>query len=337
MTSVDSASLERGQRSTIRDVARHAGVSVATVSRALRGSATVRPETRNRVETAAKELRFTPSSLGRSLAEQRHAANGIVFPDLSGPYYAELVLGYENVAASLGQSVLILSTEGRDNADGLVLELAGRVDGLMLFGHTVDDAVVSEIVSRGVPTVLVARPPVRGADTVSTDNVAGMRELAIHLLERGYSRATFVGDPKKSPDVADRWTGLLDAFSNAGKPSPFNIATDGFKEEDGTAAAQILLAERETLPDVVVCANDEIALGLSAGLQESGLLVPTDIAVTGWDDVMAARFAGLTTVRQPMRELGEHAAALLDARIRGSQDEPHHDVLPTRIVVRKTS
>ena len=112
---------------TIRDVAQHAGVSIATVSRVLRGTATVAPQTRDRVTAAVDELRFTPSQLGRQLAERRHAANGIVFPDLSGPYFAEVVLGYEAVAAELGRSVLILSTHGREAAPA-----PGRADGRSL-------------------------------------------------------------------------------------------------------------------------------------------------------------------------------------------------------------
>ena len=126
-------------RSTIRDVAREAGVSIATVSRVMRDSSSVRPDTAERVRQVAHELEFVPSQLGRQLAERRHAANGIVFPDLSGPYYAEVVLGYEAVAAELGTSVLILSTHGRDDADRMVLEMAERCDGMVLLARTVGD------------------------------------------------------------------------------------------------------------------------------------------------------------------------------------------------------
>ncbi len=114
-----------------------ANVSIATVSRVLRGHETVTDSTREKVQRAVEELRFTPSRLGRSLAERRHAANGIVFPDLSGPYYAEVVLGYEAVASDLERSVVILSTHGRAAQRERVLDLAGRVDGMVLMGRTV--------------------------------------------------------------------------------------------------------------------------------------------------------------------------------------------------------
>ena len=119
---------------TIRDVAHRAGVSIATVSRALRDADSVTPETRARVTQAAADLEYVPSQLGRQLAQGRHAANGIVFPDLSGPYYAEVVLGYESVAAQLDRSVLILSTRGRRDAAALVTGLAARCDGLVVLG-----------------------------------------------------------------------------------------------------------------------------------------------------------------------------------------------------------
>ena len=159
-------------RPTIRDVAQHAGVSIATVSRALRDSGSVRKDTRARVLEAAEALQFTPSRLGRQLAERRHAANGIVFPDLSGPYYAEVVLGYEAVAAERERSVLILSTHGRQTAPAMVEDLATRCDGMVVMGRTVPDAVVERLVARGMPVVLLARPPIGEVDSVNADNRA---------------------------------------------------------------------------------------------------------------------------------------------------------------------
>jgi hypothetical protein len=130
-------------KATIYQVAQLAGVSIATVSRALRDSELVTPQTRERVQQAARELQFTPSRLGRSLAEGRHAANGIVFPELVGPYYAEVVLGYEVTAATFGSSTLILATRGRPDAAAAVRDLAARVDGLTVMGQSVGDDVVA--------------------------------------------------------------------------------------------------------------------------------------------------------------------------------------------------
>jgi LacI family transcriptional regulator len=316
---------------TIRDVAAHAGVSIATVSRVMRGTTRVTPQTRERVLASIADLRFIPSPLGRALAEGRHAANGIVFPDLSGPYYAEVVLGYEEEAGELGRSVLILSTHGRDAAPEMVRELAGRVDGLVVLGRTVSDEVVAEIAERGRPVVLLARPPAGAVDSVKAENVRTAGLLTRHLLEHGYRRLTFLGDADRSPDTLERWSGFRDTLARAGL-RPEAPVPAGFSEDEGRRAAAGLVAAG--LPEAVVCADDELALGLIAGLSDLRVDVPGDLAVTGWDDVMAARYAGLTTVRQPMRELGAHAARVLDMRIRGDQGPARHEVLPTELVVR---
>lgn len=318
---------------TIYEVARRAGVSIATVSRALRDSDLVTPETRARVLAAAEELHFTPSRPARSLAEGRHAANGIVFPHLVGPYYAEVVLGYEEVAAELGRSVLILATHGRRDADAAVLDLAGRVDGLVVLGRTVGDDIVRRIAAGGLPLVLVARDPVPAVDTLRTENGATARELAAHLAGHGHRRFAFLGDPAASPDVQGRYAGFAGGLRAAGievpppVPCPFDL-------DAGRAAAAALVATTPR-PDVVVCANDEVALGALTAAADAGLTVPDDIAITGWDGLMAARFAGLTTVAQPMRELGATAARWLHDRISAGPSGPvRRDVLPTQLVVR---
>ncbi len=322
---------------TIRDVARHAGVSIATVSRVMRESKDVRPDTRERVMAAAADLHYTPSQLGRQLAERRHAANGIVFPDLSGPYYAEVVLGYEAVAAELRRSVLILSTNGRDDAETAVWGMAGRCDGLVILGRTVSDDVVEAIAARGTPLVMVARPPIGELDSVNAENESSAVQLTRHLLEQGVRRLTFVGDPDASPDVAERWQGIWEAVNRSEYDVAIELVTVcDLDEYAGVAIADEAL-ERGDLPDAFACANDELALGLMGRLRAAGVDVPGTVKVTGWDDVMAARYAGLTTVRQPMRDLGATAARLLDELITGSRKHPRHELLPTELVIRTST
>lgn len=322
---------------TIRDVARQAGVSIATVSRVMRESEGVRDATRVRVLTAAAELEYTPSQLGRQLAERRHAANGIVFPDLSGPYYAEVVLGYEAVAAELRRSVLILSTHGRSDAETAVREMAGRCDGLVILGRTVSDAAVLHLAARRTKLVLVARPPIGSVDSVNAENHASARALTEHLLSEGVRNLRFVGDPDASPDVAERWAGVQAEFLRSGSDrTPELVTVDELDEESGAAVATAAL-EADDLPDAFVCANDEVALGLLGRLKAAGVDIPGTVMVTGWDDVMAARYAGLTTVRQPMRELGATAARLLDELIVEERTEPRHELLPTELVIRSSS
>jgi LacI family transcriptional regulator len=324
--------------STIRDVARRAGVSIATVSRVMRDSNTVRPDTRKRVMAAAEELQFVPSQLGRQLAERRYAANGIVFPDLSGPYYAEVVLGYENVASELRRSVLILSTNDRSDPEAAVRDMAHRCDGLVILGRTVSDQFVEQLSARGARIVLVARPPVGNVDSVNSENHASAVALTEHLLDGGAHALAFVGDPDSSPDVAERWEGLRRTAAAAGAEVNLVPAHD-LDEAAGAAVASRLLEAggSDPMPDALVCANDELALGALQCLRAAGIDVPGTVQVTGWDDVMAARYAGLTTVRQPMRELGATAARLLDELITGVEREPRHGLLPTELVVRAST
>jgi LacI family transcriptional regulator len=324
----------RDRRSvTIYEVADRAGVSIATVSRALRDSDLVAAATRKRVRRVAEELRFRPSRAGRALAEGQHAANGIVFPDLAGPYYAEVVLGYEEVVAELGRSVLILATQGRDNAADLVQELAGRVDGMVIMGRTVSDATVDRIADTGLPLVLLARPQVGLVDTVTADNETSARALTEHLIGHGYRRFEFLGDPTESPDVVGRYAGFTTALTEAGLEPPPRPVPCAFDVPAGYAAARDTL-RRRSRPEALVCANDEVALGALRAAEDLGLSVPGDLALTGWDDIMAAHYARLTTVDQSMRELGATAARWLDQRISGAAPAVRREVLPTRLVIR---
>jgi LacI family transcriptional regulator len=320
---------EPGQGVTIYHVAERAKVSPATVSRVLRGTQPVAPATEERVRKAVAELRFRPSRLGVALAERKHAANGIVFPDLSGPFYTEVVLGYEEMAAERGRSVLILSTRDRQDAAHAVLALADRVDGMVLFGRTVDDEVVREVAATGIPVVLLGRPEMPDVDLINTENEQSAYELTQHLLGHGHRRVVYLGDPNGSADAAGRWAGVSKALKEARRRR--NIAVCGADEQAGhDTAAELLTGSNR--PDALVCVNDEVALGAMLAAEELGV----QVAVTGWDDIMAARYArpALTTVRQPMRELGAQAAAALEERITGTRTGLIHRVLPTEVLIR---
>ncbi|MGH2401384.1 MAG: LacI family DNA-binding transcriptional regulator [Candidatus Limnocylindria bacterium] len=321
---------------TIYEVAHRAGVSIATVSRAHRNADRVSPATRERVRRAIAELDYRPSRLGRSLAHGHHDATGIVFPDLSGPYYSAVILGFEEASAAEGQSVLILATHGRTAPDDQVLDLADRTDGLVLFGQTVGDEIVEELERRQVPVVLLARPVHGSADSVRAENRPAAMALTAHLVGHGYRRIQFVGDPHGSPDAGERWKGFVEAHA-AARRRPLAPVRCGFRTPDGLRAARALL-HGASPPDAVLCANDEIAMGMLEAARAAQLSIPDDLAVTGWDDIPAARHLAppLTTVRQPMIELGRRAAEMLRDRIAGDRSEPLHELLPTELVIRSS-
>jgi len=323
---------------TIYEVARHAGVSIATVSRVQRGNGPVADKTRAKVAHSIKTLDYRPSPNARSLAASRHEASGIVFPNLSGPYYSEVIYGFEGETVEARQSVLILGTHGREGADDLVHDLAARVDGLVIMGRTVPDPLVAEL-GQKLPVVLLARPAVDEADTVLAENRNSAIELVQHLFGHGLDDLLFVGDPDASPDAAERWAGFLDAHRLTGRPQPAPPLVSDFTESGGYDVVRTRLSTRldgEGLPDGLVCANDEIALGALRAARELGIEVPGQLAITGWDDIPVAALVSpaLTTIRQPMRELGSTAAVLLAERISAGRREPRHVLLPTSLVLR---
>lgn len=333
------SSAERpGRRSpTIYQVAERAGVSIATVSRVHRQAEAVAAPTRQRVERAIAELAYRPSRLGRSLARGRHDAIAIVFPDLSGPYFSTVILGYEEASAAQGRSVLILGTHGRADTERQVRDLADRVDGLVVMGRTIGDESVEKLAREGVPVVLLARPSTPSTDSVRTANRPSAESLVGHLLEHGHRDIAFIGDPERSSDAGERWDGFLEAHRAAGVSPAFEPVVCGFREVDGREAAARLL-EGARRPTAIVGVNDEIALGAMDAARAAGIDVPGALAITGWDDIPMTRHVSpaLTTVRQPMLDLGRRAAALLDERITSNRTEPRHEVLPTELVVRSS-
>ena len=322
------------QRPSVYEVAERAGVSIATVSRVLRGSAPVAEETRRRVLAAADELRWRPSRLARAFVEQAHGAVGIVFPDLAGPYYSRVIGGFEHEAVERKSAALILATHGRDNAEELVLDLADRVDGLVIMGRTVSDEFLTALERPTMPVVLLARPPVEVIPAVRAGSSASAEALARHLVEHGRRRVVYVGDPELSPDVTARWRGVRRALRRAAL-APSCVPCGGFDVDHGYKAG-LQLFETGNRFDAVMCANDEVASGVYRAADACEVRVPDDVAITGWDDTaMAARLhPALTTVRQPMRELGARAAALLFARIDGRPAASA--VLRTSVVIRES-
>lgn len=328
-------------RPTIRHIAKHAGVSVATVSRVTRDDPKVAPATRARVQASIDALGYTPSALGLSLAQQRHNTLGIVLPGLGGPYFADLVQGVESVAVDAGIAVNVLGTHFRADAVRAVKQLAQRTDALVVQGGTVDEDLLVEL-AQSMPIVLVAAVTNR-LPTVRTDGRAGMYELTAHLLDvHGYRRLRFLGSPDGSPDPTSRYHGFLAALTDHGLTEAGPPINHGLEARYGAIAARELHASGD-LPEALVCANDELAFGVIATLPSLGRAIPGDMAIVGFDDNSLAALASptLTTVHQPTFELGATAAriALEGARDGASTTVPlpYEDrVIQTRRVIRES-
>ena len=322
------------RRVTVYTVADRAGVSVATVSRVLREPHLVKEATRTRVLAAIDELDYVPHGAARSLAFHQHEAHGLVLPELSGPYYSELLMGYESVAAAAGYSVVLLLSDGKEDLGVALRRLVGKVDGIVLMGAAAVPERTLAALRTKVPVLGLTRNDRADLESFATENRSSAEELTRHLLDHGRRRLVFVGSPELAIDVRERYEGF--AAAHDGRDVPPAVPAD-LREREGSRVADLVVSG-EIDADALFCANDELALAIMHHLMSRGVEVPRDIAVVGWDDVMTARYVrpGLTTVAQPVRDLGARVAARMHDLIRGHTDTPDQHTLPTTVVIRQS-
>jgi LacI family transcriptional regulator, galactose operon repressor len=316
---------------TVYEVAERAGVSIASVSRVLAGHDRVRPETRSRVLAAVAELGYLPSGAAQDLAGRRTAVLGLCFPDLIGDndivnsdamyWYDEVIRGMERAARRSGYALLIAASHESDDVN-LVLTVAGRCDGLVVLAGTAPRKTLEHLAAR-VPVVLLTAPRDEGEapgllDHLYVANESGMHQMTAHLIEtHRYDSLGFVAGPADSADSRSRLSGFHAALAEHGMESiERRVPRGDFTTAGGAAVVADLLREKQ-LPRALVCANDQTAIGAMSALARAGLRVPADVAVTGFDGIHIGPHLhpGLTTVVQPMRELGETAVRLLQRRL----------------------
>ncbi len=327
---------------TIKDVARKAGVSVATVSRVVNASGLVREETRARVERAVEELSYAPHGAARSLITSRTSTVGIVLPDIYGEFFSEVIRGIDLVARKSGYHVLVSSSHADLSETQEVLRaMYGRVDGLVAMIPEASPALLERSLPRSLPVVLLNTRPGRSRfSSLGVDNRGGAAALVRHLLDLGHVRIAHVAGPEPNFDAAERKRGWRDALARAGRPPEPGLDLPGnFDEESGAEAGERLLALRPR-PTAVFAANDSMAIGCLSTLRRAGVRVPEEMALAGFDDVPIARFTTppLTTVRVDIKELGGEAMRrLLAALANGGEPERTRVVLPTELVVREST
>ncbi|MDT0270181.1 LacI family DNA-binding transcriptional regulator [Streptomyces sp. DSM 44915] len=358
---------------TMRDVAGRAGVSVTTVSRVLNGTGYVRADTRRLVEAAIAQLGYVPSASARGLVASRTGLLGLCLPDvgpvadLAAParhgargavevvtdeaepgvlswgsrYFGEVVRGAEYAAWQAGYTLTLVVARPPE-VEARVRELAGLVDGLVVVAGTLPDDLLEHVAHR-VPVVLVAGPrPAGGFDHVGVGNARGVRALVEHLAtDHGIRDLVYVGGRADAPDEIDRARGFHAALRALGLPAPGRPGPRGdFSRATGRRLARALLAERRRhgtpLPGALVCANDETALGFLDVFTAEGVTVPDEVALTGFDGIHEGRHATprLTTVEQPMTDLGRLAVELLDACLDDPRLPRQNRVVPVRVLLR---
>ncbi|MBF4634814.1 LacI family DNA-binding transcriptional regulator [Agreia pratensis] len=347
---------------TVYDVAERAGVSIASVSRVLRSPDSVKQQTRERVLEAVRHLGYVPSANARGLAARRTNVIGLFFPghdDVAGSegqlvaasggvttvrddpttepetnnfYFDEVLRGAEIEAWRRGFALMVAAGRGASR-EAIVNDIAGRVDGLAVLARTVPDELLTHV-ARRIPVVVLAAT--RGTDEfdhVSVNNAPGMRAMTEHVLSAGARRLLYIAGPEDSPDDAERLQGFRAAVDGVADVTVELIRGDFSRVQGREIALGI-----DPLPDAIVCSNDQTALGVLDAMGRRSISVPDDVMVTGFDGITAGRHSSprLTTVHQPMVELGRAAIQALTARL----DDPSMDarslVLPVQVVLRES-
>ena len=331
---------------SIREVAAHAGVSVATVSNVLNRPDIVAEATRNRVHAAIEALGFVRNESARQLRAGRSRMIGLVVLDVANPFFTDVARGVEDEASKAGLSVILCNSDDQHDKETRYLDLLEehRVQGILITPVTGADERIARLQRRGTPVVLVdSRSPSRGQCSVSVDDVLG-GDLAIsHLVEAGHQRLAYVGGPLSIRQVADRRDGARRALERAGRdPDELQvIETAALNVSAGQRAGDRIAAlPARNRPTGVFCANDLVALGLLQEMTRHRVRVPEDVAIIGYDDVEFAVAAAvpLSSIRQPRQELGRAAAQLLVAEALGEENHQHRQVIfEPELVVRRSS
>jgi len=334
------------RRPTQEDVARVAGVSRATVSYVINnrtdGNVRISEETRCRVLEAIEELGYRPNVLARSLRQGQTHTIGMIVPDNTNPFFAEVARGVEDTSFEQGYSVILCNSDRDLDKELLYTNVLAekRVDGILFVAAGMSTERICALQERRMPVIVVDRDiPDVAVDSVMTANERGGRLATRHLIELGHRRIGCIAGPSDVTPSAERVTGYRQALREAGLPMDEALIMKGdFQYESGYQAARQLLS-MEDPPTAIFACNDLMAVGAISAAVRLGRQVPADLSVVGFDDVPLASFANpaLTTIVQPKYEIGVVAATMLLERMQDPDRPPHRKVLDTELVVRQST
>jgi len=319
---------------TIRDVARRAQLSVATVSRALNGFENVSEQARERIAAAVEELGYVPHAGARSLSLARNNAIGVVLPDLHGEFFSEIVRGMDREASRRGYLLLLSNLHaGGAQAAQALRAMRGRVDGLVVMAPHLPAHELGTALPKGLPSILINTREDSGQHpSIHLDNAGGVRAVVDHLASLGRKRLVHIAGPATNIDAQERESAFRAAVSDHGLSGV--VVVGDFEMESGEAAIRELL-KQGTKFDAIFAATDNMAIGALEALRSAGKTVPADVAVVGFDDIPLARHLGITTVRVRIAELGERAIQrLVDGFVKDIGGDELH---APELVIRSTT
>jgi LacI family transcriptional regulator len=327
---------------TIQDVARTAGVGIGTVSRVINNSPGVKPATRTRVLSAIAQLHYRPNPIARSMISKRTGAIGVIVPFFTRPYNTELLRGAEIALTQLGKELVLYNVMTDTQRDHYFSELPmhRRVDGLLILSLPIEDSFALHIREAGIPVILLdAYSPL--FTSLVVDNIEGAYQAVKYLIEQGHRRIGFINGVIegniKFNQANDRLIGLHRAFGEAGLSfEPELMQTSEWDRFGGKQAALRLLSQ-EKRPTAIFAASDMQAIGALEAAKDLNINVPEDLSVIGFDGIEAAELLELSTVQQPMRQMGELGVSKLIEIIKNPQRVPELIRLNTTLIVRRTT
>ena len=330
--------LPRNRPPTIADVARHAEVSIATVSRVLNGTTPVQPEKADRVRLAMDELKFVPRHAARVLASRRTNTVGLVMSEISGAFFPPMLKGIEGGAYDAGYDLLIHSTKKEGPSRRPLGE--HNTDGLLIFTDSLDHRELHHLHNMNFPMVLLHQSPPDSLNipVIAIENKDGAAMLVNHLIEKhDRHRIVFLRGPEGHEDSVWRERGYRDALrAHKIKFDPGLVASGGFDEDEAFVAIQQMVLDGIQF-DAIFAGDDDSAIGAMRALKMAARLIPQDVAVVGFDDVPFARYLSpaLTTVRAPIEEVGREAVRQLVLLMNGGQAHVL-TLMPTELVIRES-
>jgi LacI family transcriptional regulator len=328
----------RSRRPTSVDVALAAGVSQATVSRALSGGA-VSEATRKRVESVARRLGYSPNLVARGLVTNRSGMIGVVVADITNPFYPQLLEAIGNRLAELGRHMLLQNAATNSEEEAARLLVAQRVDGIIFTTATSDSVAVRELMERRFPLVLVNRVVVGHCDAVEGDNVAGTAAALDHLVILGHRRIGMLAGDARASTTRQRSRGFEQRLTELGVPLRLDLVrSTNFTYPDAYRAAVDLLSLDEP-PTAIFCHNDLTAFAVINAARSLGVSVPQDLSVIGYDDIRESAWESynLTTVKQPFHDMAAQAVDFLEGRIADPDLAPRHTLFDCPLIIRGTT
>jgi LacI family transcriptional regulator len=324
---------------TLEMVAKEAGVSMATVSRIINGTAKVSAKRKHAVESAIAKLDFHPNQAARGLAMGKSTTIGVITQAIDSPFYGEGLRGIEHYLTQHGYAALFMSGNWNEDDEARCMRelLARRVDGIIIFSGRLEDGVLANYAQK-VPIVLSGRGlKAGGVFSLPIDDRQGAGLATHHLIELGHKRIAFISGTLDHPDAQDRLTGYKRALSDAGIAYDAKLVVAGDWHEEGGADATLRLLASKIPFTALFCVNDQTAYGACLALHRSGLNVPRDISVVGFDDLHSSeyRVPPLTTVRQSIRLLGERSAEAMMSLLKG--EKPRVTLPEVELVVREST